>query len=222
MKYSICLLLLAISYNALALPRNFVYLNDIDPSIIQDIRYSTPANFVGRPLKGYKTSKCILTREAALALSKIQQQLKKQFLSLKVYDCYRPQMTVNDFIEWSYDSKDQKLKSVYYPNVNKIDFFKLGYVAKRSSHTRGSTVDLTIVNLLDPKQSELDMGTNFDFMDERSHALTKQIHNRARSNRFYLRSVMQQGGYVPYDKEWWHFTLQNEPYADTYFNFLIT
>ncbi|MBA3660220.1 MAG: M15 family metallopeptidase [Gammaproteobacteria bacterium] len=208
----------------MALPAGFVYLEDIDPSIIQEMKYSTIHNFMGRPIQGYDNSKCILTRDAANALMKLQKELLAQSLSLKVFDCYRPQAAVNDIINWSQDGHDQKMKMSYYPNVNKKDFFDLGYLAKRSGHTRGSTVDVTIVHLLsgDPgKAREMNMGTHFDFMDELSYTFNTHVTGQSRQNRLFLREAMQQSGFDPYDQEWWHFTLAHEPYPDTYFNFPV-
>lgn len=207
----------------MALPAGFVYLKEVDSSIIQDVKYFTDDNFIGRPIKGYEAAECILTQEAAHALSKLQQQILPQHLSLKVYDCYRPQTAVNDFIAWSQDASDQKMKTDYYPNINKADFFKLGYVAENSGHTRGSTVDLTLVHLPgnNGEPLEMAMGTHFDFMDELSHPLNPNIHNDVRSNRLFLRSIMQKAGFEPVDNEWWHFTFKNEPYPDTYFNFPV-
>jgi D-alanyl-D-alanine dipeptidase len=214
--------LLFIVGNTMALPNDFVYLADIDASIIQDMKYFTHDNFIGRPIKGYQTPHCILTRQAATALAIAQQQLKPQSLSLKVFDCYRPQMAVNDFIRWSQDPTDQKMKASYYPRVNKADFFTLGYVGAKSGHTRGSTVDLTIVQIRS-KQSvqELNMGTHFDFMDELSHVLAENIQGEPRANRLFLQHLMQQAGFNFYENEWWHFTLKDEPYPETYFNFPV-
>ena len=207
----------------MALPTGFVYLKDVDSSILQDVKYFTHNNFIGRPIQGYAAAECILTQEAAHALSKLQQQLLPQHLSLKVYDCYRPQAAVNDFIAWSKDASDQKMKKDYYPRVNKANLFKLGYIAEESGHTRGSTVDLTLVHL--PTHGgasfEMNMGTHFDFMDELSHPLNPNIHDEARKNRLFLRSMMQKVGFEPYDQEWWHFTFKNEPYPDTYFDFPV-
>lgn len=209
--------------NCFALPNGFVYLKDVDPSIIQDIRYYTNNNFVGHPIAGYDAPQCILTKKAALKLAKIQQKLKLQSLSLKVFDCYRPQMAVNQFISWSKDPLDQKMKSDYYPNVNKEDFFKLDYVAAKSGHTRGSTVDLTIVHLSDEESPiELKMGTHFDYLDPASHPLQPNLSETARRNQLFLRNVMFQAGFKPILTEWWHFTLKDEPYPDTYFNFPVT
>jgi D-alanyl-D-alanine dipeptidase len=224
--YLCCMLILSVLFagKTIALPNGFVYLKDIDTSIIQDMKYFTHDNFIGRPIKGYAAAECILTQNAARALSKLQRTLLSKSLSLKVYDCYRPQTAVNDFIVWSKDASDQKMKKNYYPNVNKADFFKLGYVAEKSGHTRGSTVDLTLVRLPvnggEPLQ--IAMGTHFDFMDELSHSLSPNIHGDARNNRLFLRSMMQKAGFEPFDTEWWHFTLKEEPYPNTYFNFPVS
>lgn len=217
-KYAI-ILILFVCINVAALPQGFVYLKDVDSTIIQDIKYFTADNFIGKPVKGYEAPTCILTEQAAKALSILQQSLKDKQLSLKVYDCYRPQMAVDNFIVWSKDIKDQKMKAEYYPNVNKADFFKLGYVAEKSSHTRGSTVDITLVHLTD--KQELNMGTHFDYMDELSHPSSDRIHGQAKTNRLLLQKLMQESGFSPLETEWWHFTLKNEPYPNTYFNFLV-
>lgn len=226
-----------------ALPNNFVYLHDIDPSIQQDIRYASYHNFIGRPITGYQTSQCILTQPAAQALAKLQKELNKYSLSLKVYDCYRPQMAVNDFINWSQLQNQQQMKAEFYPRVNKADFFKLGYVAAKSGHTRGSTTDLTIVPLPTPPQqtyhpgqklvacfapykkrfhdNSIDMGTGFDCMDETAHYANLTINKTAQKNRKLLHDIMIKYGFAPYADEWWHFTLRNEPYSNTYFNFPV-
>jgi|694.fasta_scaffold119511_2 D-alanyl-D-alanine dipeptidase len=204
------------------LPEGFVYLTEIDPTIIQDVKYFTSDNFLGRSVKGYESPTCILTQKTAIALSKIQCQLKSQSLGLKVFDCYRPQMAVDDFIVWSQDATDQKTKFRYYPNVNKADFFKLGYLGEKSGHTRGSTVDLTIIDLKTNK--ELDMGTHFDFMDELSHPFNYSVTLKQYQNRQLLNHIMSKNGFIPLvskDTEWWHFTLKKEPFPDTYFNFPV-
>jgi D-alanyl-D-alanine dipeptidase len=204
----------------MALPNGFVYLKEIDPSIIQDMKYLTHDNFIGRPIAGYELPRCILTRQAAMALANVQKKLNQQSLSLKVFDCYRPQTAVNDFIAWSKDPADQKMKLHYYPRVDKADVFTLGYVAEKSGHSRGSTVDLTIVHLDQPSK-ELAMGTHFDFMDELSHALSEHIQGEPRKNRLMLRDLMQQAGFIPYEKEWWDFRLKEEPFPETYFDFPV-
>lgn len=203
----------------MALPQHFVYLQEVAPTIIQDVRYFSDNNFIGRPIKGYHAAQCIITKQAGAALAKAQEELLAKGMSFKVFDCYRPATAVQDFIAWSKVADDQKMKKIYYPNVNKADFFKLGYVAEKSGHTRGSTVDLTIVKL--PEKAELGMGTPFDYMDELSHSLNPAITGDARSNRLMLRELMIKAGFEPYEFEWWHFTLKDEPFPDTYFDFPV-
>lgn len=201
----------------------FVYLADVDPTIIQDIKYFSDDNFIGRRIAGYDAPKCILTQPAAMALAQVQQKLLTNNLSLKVFDGYRPQTAVNDFIAWGQDEQDQQQRAQFYPRVNKADFFKLGYLAEKSGHTRGSTIDLTIVqiSLIDGTHQALDMGTPFDFMDELSHTLNPGIQDQALANRLLLRDVMAEAGFEGYPLEWWHFTLANEPFPDTYFDFAV-
>jgi D-alanyl-D-alanine dipeptidase len=225
------------------MPTDFVYLSRIDPTILQEMRYAGYHNFLGRPIAGYKASECILTQQAAVALSRVQAELKPSGLSLKVYDCYRPQTAVNDFTVSGKDLSDQRMKPEFYPRVSKDTFFKLGYVAEKSGHSRGSTVDLTIVPVPIPKQAayhpkqklydctapygkrfhdnSIEMGTGFDCFDERAHSDSTSINSIAYHNRTVLRVAMKQFGFTQYINEWWHFTLNNEPYPDTYFDFLI-
>lgn len=243
MTKNIPILALLISTNLHALPNDFVYLKDVAPSIMQDMRYADYHNFIGRPIKGYEAETCILTEQAAKALAKVQRQLSKSSLSLKVYDCYRPTMAVEDFMMWSKDFTHQEMKKEFYPRVNKANVFKLGYVAERSGHSRGSTVDLTVVPMPAPVQAEykkgqplvsciasyqhrfrdnsIDMGTGFDCLDVLASGDNTNVNARAYQNRMRLRQIMMQHGFKPYEKEWWHFTLADEPYPDTYFNFLI-
>jgi D-alanyl-D-alanine dipeptidase len=206
-----------------ALPERFVHLETIDHSIIQDVRYFGCENFIGRPIPGYHAPKCILTREAALALSKVQQALRPLHLGLKVYDCYRPQRAVNHFIDWHQDAADQRMKASYYPRVDKAEFFKRGYVTEKSGHSRGSTVDVTLVRFAQDGASpvDMDMGTSFDFMDEASHPLNTSVSGTARQNRLFLREFMQAAGFSAIETEWWHFTLKNEPFPNRYFDFPI-
>ncbi len=210
----------SVAAGASEIPKDFVYLRDIDPSIIQDIRYAGSHNFVGHPLVGYEASECLLTRQAALALSQVQKELLKSKLSLQVYDCYRPVRTVKYFMEWAKDSRDNKMKKEFYPKVNKKDLFVLKYVAEKSGHSRGSTVDLSIVHL--PAKNTLDMGTDFDYMDEHSHAMREDISIVAYQNRGILRKLMEKYGFKVIPEEWWHFSLVDEPFSDTYFDFPIT
>lgn len=202
------------------LPSGFVYLQDVDASIIQDMRYVTRNNFIGRPVPGYLAPRCILTQEGAFALAAIQRKLKAQSLGIKVYDCYRPQTAVNGFVAWSKDPSDQLMKQAYYPRVNKADLFKLGYIMQKSGHTRGSTVDMTLVHLGE-QPTDMEMGTHFDLLDPLSHTLSPDVSAKARHNRLFLRAVMEQGGFVPIAVEWWHFTLRDEPFPETYFDFAV-
>jgi D-alanyl-D-alanine dipeptidase len=226
-----------------ARPADFVYLRDVAPTIVQDIRYAGYHNFLGRPVAGYEAPECILTRRAAEALAKVQAELEANELTLRVYDCYRPQRAVNDFIAWSKVVSDQRMKTEFYPRVDKALFFKLGYVAAKSGHTRGSTVDLTIERLPpraasayapgDPLVSciapyiqryhdgSLDMGTGFDCMDELSHP-GAEVGSIAEAHRRLLEHMMEKNGFKGIKEEWWHFTLAGEPYPKTYFDFPIT
>ena len=228
---------------ATALPTGFVYLKDVDPSILQDIRYAGYHNFMGRPVKGYDAKECILTKPAAIALAKVQADLLKSNLSLKVYDCYRPQQAVNDFVAWSRQPKEAKMKQEFYPRVAKDHLFSDGYIAAKSGHSRGSTMDLTIVPIPTPQQANyhrgqklvacfapyhnryrdnsIDMGTGFDCADTTAYPSSKNVSLVAYQHRQLLRHIMQKYGFQPYDKEWWHFTLKNEPFKNTYFNFPI-
>lgn len=207
----------------MALAEGFVYLHDIDASIMVNMRYFTQENFLGRNVKGYESPRCILTADAAHAITKVQQLLKPLSLGLKIFDGYRPQQAVNDFIAWSRDPLDQKMKQQYYPNIDKADLFKLNYLAKKSGHSRGSTIDLTIIHIssYNKKITELTMGTEFDFMDELSHTLSPLIQGEAHQNRILLRDLMITAGFKPIATEWWHFTLENEPFPDTYFDFPV-
>jgi D-alanyl-D-alanine dipeptidase len=228
---------------AYSLPNDFVYLQKIDPSIQQEMRYAGYHNFVGRPIDGYAAPVCILTKEAARSLSAVQHELLKKHLSLKVYDCYRPTRAVADFMAWSQDARHHEMKQEFYPAVQKRDVFHLGYVAKQSGHSRGSTMDLTIVPIPTPKQAHykrgqsliactapyshrfrdnsIDMGTGYDCMDELSYPENSNVSRKVWQNRMMLRQVMMKYGFQPYSKEWWHFTLENEPYPQTYFNFTV-
>jgi D-alanyl-D-alanine dipeptidase len=229
---------------AVALPDGFVYLYDVDPSIIQDIRYAGYYNFIGRPINGYERGTCILTKQAAAALSAIQKKLRSQSLSLKVYDCYRPTRAVADFVAWSRNPRQMAMKQPFYPNINKADLFKLGYIALQSGHSRGSTVDLTIVALPPKKQlpykkgvflpacdsvdqiqhydNTINMGSGYDCLDPISHITNRKMSRAAYHHRLFLREKMIENGFKPYDDEWWHFTLENEPYPNTYFNFPVS
>ena len=201
------------------LPKEFVYIKDIIPDIQIELRYCTADNFVGRRIDGYIKPKCILTKQAALSLKKVQTDLKSFGLGLKIYDAYRPQCAVDDFIKWAKDLKDIKMKAQYYPDVAKKDLFKDGYIAEKSSHSRGSTVDLTIIDL--NTANELDMGGGFDFFSPISWPSSLTVTPTQRAHRMLLQVLMTNHGFNKYDQEWWHFTLKNEPFPETYFNFPI-
>ncbi len=197
----------------------FVYVEGIIPNAALDIRYFSNYNFVGCPIDGYNAPKPILTNEAALALKEVQNKLNKFSLGIKIYDAYRPQTAVTHFIRWAKDLGDTKMKKEFYPNVNKKDLFAKGYIAKKSGHSRGSTVDLTLIDLNTGK--DLDMGSPFDFFGKISASEYPNITYQQKANRLLLRTLMEKHGFVHYSEEWWHFTLNNEPYPDTYFDFPV-
>jgi len=208
--------------NPSGLPKGFVYVKDIIPGIQVELRYFGTDNFVGRRVHGYVKPRCILTKQAAYALKKVQDELNRFGLGLKIYDGYRPQRAVQDFVRWASDYKDTKMKKRFYPNVKKRDLFERGYIAKRSSHSRGSAVDLTIVSLKAPSfGTELDMGSIFDFFGAESHAGNQSIGPGPRAHRLLLQTLMKKHGFSPYEKEWWHFKLKKEPYPNTYFDFPV-
>ena len=225
------------------MPDSFVDIQKVIPDIVLDIRYYGPHNFVGEKVDGYLAPKCFLTKEAAEALAGVQKDLEPSSLSLKIYDCYRPQRAVNHFVRWATEIENIKTKKEFYPTVDKRNLFKDGYIDSKSGHSRGSTVDLTIVPLPAPIQPEyiprqklyecylpvakrfadnsIDMGTGFDCFDELSHTANINIGRQQKINRLLLKSLMEKHGFRNYDMEWWHYTLNNEPYPDTYFNFVI-
>ena len=200
------------------LPPGFVYINDIDESIKIDLRYSTTNNFTGHIIEGYKSNMAIISYDAAKFLVQVQNDLKKKNLSLKIFDAYRPQMSVNYFIKWSNDLADTINKSLYYPKIKKAQLFPMGYIAERSGHSRGSTVDLTIID--NKTNKELDMGTLYDFFGLESSTDFSNITDKQMSNRLLLLEVMTKNGFKNYSMEWWHYTLVTEPF-DNYFNFVI-
>ena len=196
----------------------FVNVGEMIPSITLDVRYATGDNFVGKPIDGYNAAKIFITKEAAVVLKAIQDELQLEGLSLKIFDAYRPQRGVDHFIRWAADPADTLTKAKYYPGIRKDKIIPLGYVAEKSGHSRGSTLDLTIV---DNSGVELDMGAGWDYFGPRSHAFYKDITAEQIANRTKLREIMLRHGFKPYDEEWWHFTLNNEPYPDRYFDFVI-
>ncbi len=226
--------------------KEFVYLHEVDPTIQVSLRYCSNENFLGRTVNGYKKPVLIMTRQAAEALKKVQEELKKDGYELVIYDAYRPQDAVDNFMIWSLDINDQVRKSQYYPRVDKARIIELGYVGERSGHSRGSRVDLTLIkkgellhDIVETKRALLDgftisylddgtidMGSSFDLFDVASHFENNVIPEEYKKMRTYLQNVMVKHGFKPYAEEWWHFTLQNEPHPasrgdSSYFNFPI-
>jgi D-alanyl-D-alanine dipeptidase len=221
------------------MPKGFVYLREIAPDILQDIRYAGAKNFTGRPLPGYRSAECILVMPAAIALSRVQVELKLVGLGLKVFDCYRPVRAVRAFLEWASAPEDAALKTAYYPRIKKSALIPR-YIAKRSGHSRGAAVDLTLVALNGARSEKpaaspvcdvekpageanlaLDMGTAFDCFDPLSETRANGISQTQRANRERLLAVMTRHGFRNYSGEWWHFSFSPEPYPKRYFDFTI-
>ncbi len=226
------------------LPELFSYLRDEAPSILQEMRYTTAFNFIGEPIEGYEEPECILTTRAARALANVQTEMEGQGYSLKVYDCYRPQTAVNHFVRWA-NGDSETMKQAFYPEEPKRLLFSRGYIARRSGHSRGSTVDLTLVRLpyvepgpypdpvdgLLPRcdrslgqryaEGDLDMGTAYDCLSPLSATLSRNVSQEARGNRLLLRDAMSRHRFRNYSKEWWHYTLRNEPFERTYHDFPV-
>jgi len=199
-------------------PPGFVEIRDVAPGVMVDLRYLGHDNFVGARVDGYVTERCYLTAEAAAALAKVQAELAAFGLGLKVFDAYRPQRAVDHFVRWAEDLDDTKTKARYYPGIHKEHLFRDGYIAARSGHSRGSTVDLTLVSLDDGAPVELDMGTGWDFFGPDSWPSSRAVTPQQRANRMLLQSLMVQHGFRPLAEEWWHFTLIDEPFPETYFD----
>lgn len=222
-------------------PEGFSSIADLDPSIELDIRYIGHNNFLGRPVAGYEGAACILSTPAAMALLDVQRAANELGLSLKIYDCFRPQRAVDDFVRWAADLDDELMKASMYPDVPKDELFSRGYIAERSGHSRGSTVDLTLVPVgtrqpeVDPfagwdcrgelaehfPDNSIDMGTSFDCFDELSHTENAAVGEAAMANRLLLRELMEAAGFVNYVNEWWHYTLRDEPFPETFFDFVV-
>ncbi|MEU3913355.1 MULTISPECIES: M15 family metallopeptidase [unclassified Streptomyces] len=225
-------------------PREFVALDSVDPTIIQEMRYLSAHNFVGERIDGYRQPVCILTRPAAEALHRAQTHLLRQGYSLKVYDCYRPQRAVDHFVRWAKDLADERKKAEFYPRVDKSRLFEDGYIAEKSGHSRGSTMDLTIVALPalpapPPRPGQesvpcyapqaqrypdnsVDMGTGFDCFDTLSHTDDPRVQGPQRAHRLLLRTALAAEGFVNLPEEWWHFTYKPELFPDTYFDFPVS
>ena len=200
--------------------RGFVLLSDYVPGIIQEIRYFSSYNFIGERISGYEEPCAIVTVEAARALQNVAAELNAQGFRLKIYDAYRPACAVKHFALWGVDDLDQRMKPFFYPDLEKQELFEKGYIAKRSSHSRGSTVDLTLFDMQTGK--EVDMGSPFDLFSQVSHPNYRGISDEQYENRLFLQKVMVKGGFTTLDCEWWHFTLQGEPYPDSYFDFPVS
>ena len=198
----------------------FVVLADYIPGIIQEIRYHSTYNFIGDRIDGYEEPVALLTKEAARALKSVSNEMMVQGYRLKVYDAYRPARAVKHFVLWGIEDTDIRMKPYFYPDLEKQELFAKGYIAKNSSHSKGSTVDLTLFDMKSGK--EVDMGSPFDLFSEVSHPDYKGITDEQYENRMTLQKVMIRNGFKPIDCEWWHFTLENEPYPETYFDFPIS
>ena len=198
---------------------DFVILNDYIPNAIYDIRYYSNYNFMGRRVPGYLEDCAILSKKAADALKLVQEELEKNHLCLKIFDAYRPQMSVDAFLDWTNDQNDLEMKSIFYPNLDKSELIPKGFISTPSSHSRGSTVDITICDIHTKK--ELDMGGFFDYFGESSHTLSSHLSPIQKDNRLFLQSIMKKYGFSSIDQEWWHFTLLDEPFPNTYFNFPV-
>jgi zinc D-Ala-D-Ala dipeptidase len=231
----------------MTLPKVFVYLSELDNTIIGDIRYCKESNFIGRPIEGYKKERIIMTELAANSITQVQKEVLNDGYSLVIYDAYRPLKACNDFTSWSKNTNDNKMQDIFYPSISKQSAFGAnGYVSQKSPHCRGSTVDLSIIKigkkLTVPKleyrmlrnnniipyyhDGTEDMGTSFDFFGKESHTNFSYISEQAQKNRKYLVEIMIKHGFRNHlpgwgddPKEWWHFTLDNEPFNDTYFDF---
>ena len=199
---------------------DFVVVSQVIPDAILEIRYHSTFNFVGDRIDGYDEPCALLTREAALALKAASDDLMAQGYRIKIYDAYRPQDAVNHFVRWAKDLGDTRMKAYFYPEVDKSQLFSSGYIAKRSGHSRGSTVDITLFDLSTGKDA--DMGGTFDYFGDASHYEYKKLTPEQKNNRLILRKAMTAHGFKPISTEWWHFTLVDEPYPDTYFNFPVS
>jgi D-alanyl-D-alanine dipeptidase len=198
----------------------FVNLGEAVPDILLDIRYYTSFNFIGERIDGYEEPTALMTREAARALKGASDEAMEQGFRLKVFDAYRPQKAVDHFIRWAADPGDIRTKAYFYPDLDKSQVIPQGYVAEHSGHSRGSTIDLTLFDMA--TQQDLDMGGTFDFFGERSHPDYTGVSAEQHENRMLLQQLMVKHGFRPIAEEWWHFTLENEPWPDTYFTFPVS
>ncbi|KJY39301.1 M15 family metallopeptidase [Streptomyces sp. A1547] len=215
-----CAAVLAGGGTGASAPPGFVALAEVDPTIGQDIRYATADNFTGAVVDGYEEPVCLLARPAAEALRRAQRELLPRGYSLTVYDCYRPQRAVDSFVRWAADPQDQSTKAEFYPDIDKERLIPDGYIAEKSGHSRGSTVDVTLVRL--PLRRPVDMGTPFDLFDPLSHTDNPRITGAARANRQLLGRTLAAQGFVNLPEEWWHFTFKPEAFPDSAFDFPVS
>lgn len=201
-------------------PSGFVVLADYVPHIVQEIRYYSTYNFISERIDGYEEPCALLTKEAARALKSVSNEMIVHGYRLKIFDAYRPACAVKHFVLWGIEDQDIRMKPYFYPDLQKQELFEQGYIAKKSSHSRGSTVDLTLLDMSTGK--ELDMGSPFDLFSVVSHPDYKGITEQQYENRMMLQRAMVRNGFEPIDCEWWHFTLKDEPYPDTYFEFPVS
>ena len=201
-------------------PSGFVLLADQVPHIVQEIRYYSTYNFIGERIDGYEEPCALLSQEAARALKSVSGEMFVQGYRLKVYDAYRPACAVKQFVLWGIEDTDVRMKPYFYPELEKQALFQKGYIASQSSHSRGSAVDLTLLDMRTGK--EVDMGSPFDLFSEISHPDSRAVTDEQYANRMHLREAMTRGGFQPIDCEWWHFSLKNEPYPDVYFEFPVS
>ena len=220
MKFAAAFLMLLLCFSAFAqLPEGFVYVKSIIPDLDVELRYNTTNNFVGKRIDGYNSNKLILTNETAVALKQVHEALQNQNVCLKVYDGYRPQRAVNHFMRWAANLNDTINKQVFYPEIDKKRLFEEDYIATRSGHSKGSTVDVTLIDGNTGKP--LDMGSSYDFFGEASWIDYPKLTATQKANRQLLLTTMLKYGFKNYPKEWWHFTLKNEPFPNTFFDFPI-
>jgi len=199
---------------------DFVLLSDYVPGIVQEIRYYSTYNFVGDRIDGYEEPVAILSKEAARALKGVANEANAMGYRLKIFDAYRPARAVRHFVFWGIEDLDLRMKPFFYPQLEKQVLFQRGYIAKESSHSRGSTVDLTLLDMGTGK--EVDMGSPFDLFDPISHPDCREVTDEQYDNRMLLQNLMVRAGFEPIDCEWWHFTLADEPFPETYFDFPVS
>ena len=197
----------------------FIQIGDVLPDVIQEIRYYTSFNFIGERIDGYEAPVAMITREAANALAAASWEAIRRGYRLKIFDAYRPQMAVNHFVRWAKDPEDIRMKPFFYPQIKKSWIIPEGYIAEKSGHSRGSAIDLTLLDMA--AGQELDMGGPFDYFGALSHPDFSGVSNTQRQNRQLLREIMTGNGFRPLAEEWWHFTLAEEPYPETYFTFPV-